>query len=434
MNWVREIESSSPPHKLQDRVSPKKMLNRSKFKIMKIPNTQYNHHPSIMQSGVLLYLARAGLLLCCSLLAVCHTDAAKPVGIHLDIEVHSLAGWQNSSNQQAWGNEWLDLMGKLADLTAGSTPLTVDFAMQYSNVVQIYRDGETRSLADWALDVLDNVVLMAYRDYANGDDEDCTGTNHMKCGETDSIVFHSQKLLDLARKGTTVKIGVETNPETIDKVNFGLEGEEYMERALSKVIDHFSPSPQFEGIVVHDLKHATELEFTDASMRATAADRACRSVWLWDGCYVIENQAACDDDVPKTPEGLVALALEHSINNVIVDSEWFFEIYRDDLKKFVNVLGENDISVELLFANNSWSRADNHSKIITLVKEAVKFIGEMEGSVTKKPLHCKAKREMCKKCNKKGTRCMKCKKFNKRLLKKECKYLFGKNPKKCAAR
>jgi len=391
-----------------------------------------------MQSGVLSRtnpsnLARAGLLLCCSLLlAICHTDAAKPVGIHLDIEVHSLSGWGDSTNQQVWGNEWLDLMGKLAAVTAGSTPLTVDFAMQYSKVVQINRDGETRSLADWALDVVDNVVLMAYRDYAFGDVEDCAWTNHMNCGETDSIVFHSQELLDLARKDTTVKIGVETNPGTTDKVNFGLEGEAYMEMALGKVIDHFSPVPQFEGIAVHDLTHATDPKFTDASLRATAADRACRSVWLWDNCYIIGNKASCDGT--KTPEGLVALAHEHSINNFIVESQWFFEIYREDLKHFVNVLGENSISVELLFADHSWSRADNHAEIVTLVEEAVTFIGEMEGSVKKKTRHCKPKREKCKKCNKKGTRCIKCKKFKKRLSKKECKYLFGKNPDTCNAR
>jgi len=371
-------------------------------------------------------LARAGLLLC-SLLVVCHTDAAKPVGIHLDIEVHSLPGW--GDNQQAWGNEWLDLMGKLAT-AANSTTLTVDFAMQYSSVVQINRDGQTRSLADWALDVVDNVVLMAYRDY--GTVADCAGTNHQNCGETDSIVFHSQELLDLARENTTVKIGVETNPGTIDKVNFGDEGEAYMEMVLGNVIDHFSPVPQFEGIAVHDLTHATHPDFTNATLRATAADRACRSVWLWDNCYIVGDHGSCDGT--KTPEGLVAIAHDHSINNFIVESQWFFEIFRDDLETFVNVLGENGISVELLFADHSWSRADSHPEIVALVEEAVTFIGEMSGSVKKWPRHCVPKNEKCLKCNKKGRRCKKCKKFGKRLSKPECRNLFGKNPDTCDAR
>jgi len=59
----------------------------------------------------------------------------------------------------------------------------------------------------------------------------------------------------------------------------------------------------------------------------------------------------------------------------------FFEIYSDALKNFVNKLGEHGITVELLLADYSWSRANKHADAVALVEDAISFIDSMDSSV-----------------------------------------------------
>jgi len=304
-------------------------------------------------------------------------DAAKPIGLHLDIEVHSLPGWNRNGGAQteSMANQWLDLLEKIKAETGDHIPLTVDFAMQYKDV-EIERNGIRKLLAAHAFDIVDNAVLMAYRDYAI--ESDCPETVHKKCADSDGIRFHTDALLELAVAGSqSVKIGVETNPTVKpDKVSFGLEGEAYMERVLKDTVKYFQPNPELTGVVVHDFIHATDEDFTDSSLRPTASKRSCRSVWMWDDRYVLNKQEF-------SPEALVPIIHAHSIDNIILASRRFFEIYKPDLKRFVNVMGENGISVELLLANYEWALTPNHMDAISIVKDAVSFIKEMSGSVEK---------------------------------------------------
>jgi len=311
-------------------------------------------------------------------------NGAKPVGIHLDIEPHSLPGWDYNGGAQTEliANQWLDLLKLVKAETGDDIPLTVDFAMQYSSVVQITRNGETKSVADHALDIVDNVVLMAYRDY--GVVSDCSETNHaISCDKENSIVFKTQALLNVTSgRGKSVKFGVETNPDVCDGINnckltFGDEGEAYMERVLEDTVEHFLPNPDFTGIFVHDFVNSISDSFTDSSLRPSASERSCRSYWMWDDKYVLSKDG-------KTPEDLVPILHAHSIDNLAVASRWYFEIYKDQFKEFVNVMGENGITVELLLANtgHTWALAVNHAEAMAIVEDAVSFINEMNGSVT----------------------------------------------------
>jgi len=365
------------------------------------------------------------------------TNAAKPIGIHLDIEVHSLSGW-GGGNQQSWANQWLDLLEQAKKIAGPNIPLTVDFAMQYTSVVQITRNGETKSLADWALDIVDRAVLMAYRDYGTVDD--CHLTNHKKCGETDSISHHYNELLTLAESKKTnknkiynIQIGVETNKDTLDKINFGLEGEAYMESVLNNLTRQFDHRSSFGGIVVHDLTHATTKSyFIDTSMRPTSSSRVCRSVWVWDTCYITRVGGSCNGS--KTPQHLIDLAKDYSISNIVIDSQWFFGIYKSKFKKFVNLAAKNGITVEILFANHSWSLSENHAEVLTLLKQAKKFMKRMKDTpVVSNPKHCVTENKTCFRCNTKDSNCIRCKRFGNKLKGKECKQLFGRNPMECSS-
>lgn len=302
-------------------------------------------------------------------------DAAKPVGLHLDIEVHSLPGWDHNggTQTQSMANQWLDLLEKIKAETGEDIPLTVDFAMQYS-VIDIERNGVTKLLGAHAFDIVDNAVLMAYRDYAV--ESDCPETMHKKCAYSDGIRFHTDALLDLAVAGShSVKLGVETNSKVIpDKVSFGLEGEAYMERVLKDTVEYFQPNLELTGVVVHDFISATDTAFTDVALRPSASERSCRSVWMWDDRYVLSKDGL-------SPEDLVPIIHAHSIDNIVLASRWFFKEYKPDLEKFVDIMGQNGISVELLLANHEWSLSPGHDEVISLVQDAVSFINEMSGVV-----------------------------------------------------
>jgi len=310
-------------------------------------------------------------------------EAAKPIGIHIDIEPHSLAdeGWDNNGGPAtiSLANQWLDLLEKIMAKTQDTNiPVTIDIAKAYSSVVQIPRNGITKSLADHAMDIVDNVVLMAYRDFFD-ELADCDGTNHKNCDKANSLKEIVQQLLDVVtnggHSGKTVQFGVETNPDVGDKVTFGEEGEAFMEQQLDKSAQHFKDDSTFEGIYVHDFTWATVDSFTDDSLRDTASDRTCRSMWMWTDKYVLSKEG-------KTPQDLVPILHSHSVDNIAVASEWFFLELKPQFVNFINTMGDNGITVELLLANHRWALEVNHPIIMGLVEDAVELITNMNGSVT----------------------------------------------------
>lgn len=161
---------------------------------------------------------------------------ARPVGIHFDIEPHSMPEWKY--NQVSLGNQLVDLYAKLHAAKGPGLYLNADIAMGYE-YVSLTRGGVTRTLSHWMVDTTDTTTLMAYRDYALG---------------ADSITSHAAHPISYAvTKGKRSMVGIETTCNLQPaKITFCEEGNSKMEAGIATVKSYFNANAGFGGMAIHD--------------------------------------------------------------------------------------------------------------------------------------------------------------------------------------
>lgn len=166
------------------------------------------------------------------------TKGARPVGIHLDVEPYLLPEW--NSDRSSTITQYLDLLSDAhQELAASSTSLTftVDMPFWYDIITATYQ-SVTKPLNQHVQDIVDRVVIMDYRDFAEGND---------------GIIDHAQNEMDYAQSiAKGVVIGVETNDVEPEKVTFFEEGETVMESELALVEQHYHTNSAFRGFAIHD--------------------------------------------------------------------------------------------------------------------------------------------------------------------------------------
>ncbi len=168
----------------------------------------------------------------------------RPIGLHVDVEPYALPEWTTDRNGTA--NQYLDLLEKLqAEVQGTPLILTVDIPFWYDGVT-VTRNGQTRSMHMWTIDMVDRVTIMAYRDHAQ---------------PPDGIIDHvSNEIAYANTRGKRVVIGVETQcglwPE---KISFCEEGLAAMESALAEVQSTYRSAPAFDNFAVHDYRSYRDL-------------------------------------------------------------------------------------------------------------------------------------------------------------------------------
>lgn len=212
-------------------------------------------------------------------LFTCHSVSSfniqqRPSGIMWDVEPHATPLWQ--TDWHAAAIKWLDFLDDVVPPVAAASPglnssACIPFWYDGKNVT---RNGQTRPLLHWAIDVLDEVLVMAYRDSAEG---------------SDGIIAHARPNLDYAAtKGKGCVIAVEIACSvTTDKVTFCEEGAAHMEQELTKVVAAFSSHAAFRGVAVHDYKHWR-------AAGNTGHPTLPRSIFVWqtgDAVYAGEAQS-----------------------------------------------------------------------------------------------------------------------------------------------
>jgi hypothetical protein len=162
------------------------------------------------------------------------------VGVHLDVEPYVLPEWK--TDQAAVITQYLKMLDESHQALADSgLRLTADIPVWFDTISAVY-NGRTRPLSQHVQDLTDRVVLMDYRDMAEGDN---------------GIIQHAScEMLYAMQIGRQVVIGVETNdaaPEP-ENITFYEEGEQAMKAALATVLETYGRSPAFGGIAIHDYK------------------------------------------------------------------------------------------------------------------------------------------------------------------------------------
>ncbi|MCP4540491.1 MAG: hypothetical protein GY832_25415 [Chloroflexi bacterium] len=166
------------------------------------------------------------------------TESARPIGIHLDIEPYLLPEW--NSDRSSIITQYLDLLSDVKqELVASSINMTfsVDIPFWYDTITATYT-SVTKPLNQHVQDITDRIVIMDYRDFAEGND---------------GIIYHAQDEMDYAQGiGKEIIIGVETNDIEPEKITFFEEGETVMENELAFVKQHYQTSSAFRGLAIHD--------------------------------------------------------------------------------------------------------------------------------------------------------------------------------------
>jgi hypothetical protein len=157
-----------------------------------------------------------------------------PVGVQFDVEPYNLPEYKADPN--AGGNQYLDMLEKIRAVTAPSKlyfskaiPLGFEFQ-------DISRGGTTRKLSHAAIERVDRVILMDYRDTSARIIDDA-----------------SDEIQHAAVSGKKLVIGVETACDTgeVQTITFCEEGSGALEAALAKVTSTFGSNGAFAGMAVH---------------------------------------------------------------------------------------------------------------------------------------------------------------------------------------
>ncbi|TLS37213.1 alpha-amylase family protein [Pseudalkalibacillus caeni] len=164
-------------------------------------------------------------------------------GIQFDIEPYLLDEWDTTERDQLI-QEYLavvKILNNIAKAYSNSHDFEFMIAMPFwfdgDKYTTTYH-GDTKPLSDHVMDVVNSVVIMAYRDFAEG---------------RDSILYHTDHEMKYASEnGVKLVIGVETQYlEPYEKVSFFEEGETYMDEQLEVVDQIYADEQGYGGQAIH---------------------------------------------------------------------------------------------------------------------------------------------------------------------------------------
>jgi len=158
-------------------------------------------------------------------------------GVSLDIEPHMLKQWAERKTELL--QEFLDLGQALMTLKRDSgqeLPIGAAIPFWFDGITLDWQ-GRQRPVSEHVLDLYDYVVLMDYRDRAEG---------------PDGMIEHAASELEYAgAHGRKVVIGVEMTRNEVRKVTFFHRTEAELERELKLAERAFRRNPAFGGFALH---------------------------------------------------------------------------------------------------------------------------------------------------------------------------------------
>jgi len=170
-----------------------------------------------------------------------YNDTSKPderfTGVHFDIEPHMLDEWSTERPRLSLLYlERIDEWMKIADDSGLDVSAAIPF---WLDSYEVAWRGKVRPMNEQVQSVLDTVVLMDYRDKAEG---------------RDGIIRHATSEVEwAATNGKRVIIGVDTGDSEPSKVTFLQEGKAVLEEELAKTGRAFAGNPGFAGFAIHHL-------------------------------------------------------------------------------------------------------------------------------------------------------------------------------------
>ena len=158
-------------------------------------------------------------------------------GIHLDIEPHIIDDW--SQRREAYLRMWLQVSEVwMAMKRRSGQHIKVAPAIAFwLDGIPVEHAGVTKPASQHLQDIYDHVVLMDYRNRAQGGD---------------GIISHGRDEIDYGRKiGKPVWLGLEFSPNSMAKLTFDGRTPSEAANEIRQVVQAFDRDPGFAGVVIH---------------------------------------------------------------------------------------------------------------------------------------------------------------------------------------
>lgn len=171
-------------------------------------------------------------------------------GVHHDNEPYLLDQYKNPSMRPKIFVQYLSLAEKIknlislynSDLKYG---VDIPFWFDESEEAIVKYKGKEKPVSFHLLEIVDNVGIMDYRNFAYG---------------PDGTIAHGKDEVEYATKvRKKVYIGVETIEIEPKKITFYGKTEEYMNKVLGQTIDYFKSFDGFAGIAIHYYRSYREI-------------------------------------------------------------------------------------------------------------------------------------------------------------------------------
>lgn len=165
-------------------------------------------------------------------------DKEKFKGVHLDVEPYLNSIYCSNKNKILENYESL-LLNAFSDSKSLGLSLSIDIPFWFDGVEYSNKFG-TGYLGEWIINNIKNVVVMAYRDTASGDN-----------GIINSV---SQELALGKKYNSNIIIAVETQKsDEGNYISFYEEGSSFMYKELDKVYSVYKDNSSFDGFAIHNL-------------------------------------------------------------------------------------------------------------------------------------------------------------------------------------
>jgi hypothetical protein len=161
-------------------------------------------------------------------------------GINMDIEPYLLDDWD--SRRELRIRQYLELstqwMRMKADMRS-TISVGVAVPFWFDAIKEVEWNGKKKNLNEHVQDIYDYIVIMDYRNFAEGEDG-------MISQALDELVYGD-------RINKKVMIGIDTLAGTPAKITFAATSSAYMEQQLERAEAAFVEHPSFAGFIIHHL-------------------------------------------------------------------------------------------------------------------------------------------------------------------------------------
>ena len=262
-------------------------------------------------------------------------------GIQLDIEPYLLPEWEEDRERIV--REWQ------ANIDAFLREAKRDSDLIVSAAIAFWLDeiptGNGQPLSDWMMERFDTLVLMGYRDKAEG---------------SNGILELIAQEMEEARKQQK-KVLVAVNMKEMDEshTSFAEEGTAEMEKQLDVVAQTLADNPSFQGVAIHDYRYWEQL----AEDAPAAEPEKQMGTYIWRAELLRTEK-----------EEILDFVREHDIDllYIRIDMGMPFEYYR----AFNREAKKEGIEIHAMGGHPVWALTESREKIFRLVDWVRSYNGQ----------------------------------------------------------